>query len=52
MREKSLVSEVGDVEAIASAAVQLSFDVNAKLIIAFTESGLMVRMVAKYFPKA
>lgn len=30
----------------------MSFDINAKLIIAFTESGEMARMVSKYFPKA
>jgi len=39
-------------EAMAVAAVQLSFELNSKAIICFTETGLIAAMLSKYRPKA
>ena len=39
-------------EAMALAAVQLSFKMNSKAIICFTETGLMARLISKYRPDA
>ena len=39
-------------EAVAATAVQLSFEINTNVIVCFTESGTMARMLAKYRPKA
>jgi pyruvate kinase len=39
-------------ESVAATAVQLSFEINTNVIVCFTESGSMARMLAKYRPKA
>ena len=39
-------------ESVAATAVQLSFEINTNVIVCFTESGSMARMIAKYRPKA
>jgi len=39
-------------EAVAAAAVQISYEINSKVIVAMTETGSVARYVAKYKPKA
>lgn len=39
-------------EAVAATAVQLSLEINTNVIVCFTQSGSMARMLAKYRPKA
>lgn len=39
-------------EAVAAAAVQISYEINSKVIVAMTESGSIARYVAKYKPRA
>ncbi len=49
---QKLFTEVEDVEAMCASAVQLSFEIQASLIICFTSSGKTARLVAKYRPIA
>lgn len=39
-------------EAVAAAAVQISYEIKSKVIVAMTETGSVARYVAKYHPKA
>lgn len=39
-------------EAMAAGAVQLSFEIKAKVIFCLTETGTMARWVSRYRPKA
>jgi len=47
-----LNSEYSKQEAMAISAVQLSFELNSRAIICFTESGLMANLLSKYRPNA
>ncbi len=39
-------------EAVAAAAVQISYEINSRVIVAMTETGTVARYVAKYRPRA
>jgi len=50
MKEKTI--NPSPEEAVAAAAVQISYEIKSKVIIAMTETGLIARYVSKYQPKA
>eukprot|EP00825_Cyclidium_porcatum_P032095 TRINITY_DN3419_c0_g3_i3.p1 TRINITY_DN3419_c0_g3~~TRINITY_DN3419_c0_g3_i3.p1 ORF type:complete len:320 (+),score=64.22 TRINITY_DN3419_c0_g3_i3:214-1173(+) len=50
--KKQLSCKVNEVESMAIAAVQMSFELNSKIIVIFTQTGLMARLVSKLRPNA
>ncbi len=50
MKEK--ITTTSHEEAVAAAAVQISYEINSKVIVAMTETGSVARYVAKYGPRA
>lgn len=49
---KERVSNPPPEEAVAAAAVQISYEIHSKVIVAMTETGSVARYVAKYRPRA
>lgn len=49
---KERISNPPPEEAVAAAAVQISYEINSKVIVAMTETGSVARYVAKYRPRA
>jgi len=50
MKEK--ITSTTHEEAVAAAAVQISYEINSKVIVTMTETGSVARYVAKYKPRA